>query len=167
MRTLKYEDFINEKLDIKPVSKERLSDIGAEFNNEITQLLNKWSTMELAEHIDIQNNLLKHGIRDTRRSFVDTFVHTRFKVEDKFDSFWRDYQYGIYKNDKAHFYEKHKKYANSKQLKPQTIIMSLLVMLEKNLKDKFYYPIIELYLERFKEQYIIGNDEVEQIFFKQ
>ena len=167
MRTLKYEDFINEKLDIKPVSKERLSDIGAEFNNEITQLLNKWSTMELAEHIDIQNNLLKHGIRDTRRSFVDTFVHTRFKVEDKFDSFWRDYQYGIYKNDKAHFYEKHKKYANSKQLKPQTIIMSLLVMLEKNLKDKFYYPIIELYLERFKEQYIIGNDEVQQIFFKQ
>ena len=167
MRILKCGDFINEKLDIKPVSKERLSDIGAEFNNEITQLLNKWSTMELAEHIDIQNNLLKHGIRDTRRSFVDTFVHTRFKVEDKFDSFWRDYQYVRYKNDKAHFYEKHKKYANSKQLKPQTIIMSLLVMLEKNLKDKFYYPIIELYLERFKEQYIIGNDEVEQIFFKQ
>jgi hypothetical protein len=45
--------------------------------------------------------------------------------------------------------------------------MSLLVMLEKNLKDKFYYPIIELYLERFKEQYIIGNDEIEHIFFKQ
>lgn len=167
MRILKCGDFINEKLDIKPVSKERLSDIGAEFNNEITQLLNKWSTMELAEHIDIQNNLLKHGIRDTRGRYIETFTHIRFKVEDKFDGILRDYKYGGYRNDKERFYESHKKYANNKHVKPQTIIMSLLVMLEKNLKDKFYYPIIELYLERFKEYYHIGNDEVEQIFFKQ
>ena len=156
-----FTEYTNEKLDIKPVSKERLSDTIAQLNNEYTQLFNKWKTMDLRETIDIEHKLLAYDINDTKGRYVETFSYAKFKVEDKFKN------YSYYKKDYVKFYEKHKKTANSRAAKPQSIIISLYVMLKQYLQDRSYYPIIELYLKRFEETYGVDNEAVADIFFKE
>ena len=118
--------------------------------------------MEIRDDIAIERKLFAYGIMDTKGRFVETFSYAKFNVEDKFKSF-RIY----YGKDHAKFCSKHKKSANSKATKPQTIILSLYVMLTEYLKDRSYYPIIELYLKRFEEFYNVNNEAVADIFFKE
>lgn len=156
-----FTEYTNEKLDIKPVSKERLSDTIAQLNNGYAQLFDKWKTMDLRETIDIERKLLAYDINDTKGRYVETFSYAKFKVEDKFK------YYSYSRKNPAEFYNKYKKTANSRAAKPQTIIISLYVMLKQYLQDRSYYPIIELYLKRFEEFYNVNNEAVTDIFFKE
>ena len=115
----------------------------------------------MRDDIVIERKLFAYGIMDTKGRYVETFSYAKFKVEDKCKN------YSYYKKDPAEFYNKHKKSANSKAAKPQTIIISLYVMLKQYLQDRSYYPIIELYLKRFEETYGVDNEAVADIFFKE
>lgn len=155
MEILNTEQF-NEKLNIQPVSKERLDSAVRDIAKS-HELFDKWRTMNLVFYANAVVRLRKAGILDSR---IDgkKFIDEKCKLEQM-----ERYAEHIYPfENRKMMHEKRSKHG---KLKKENLVVYLYCAIEVYLKNPNYDCFIRPYVERMKNWFNVTDEDITYFFF--
>jgi hypothetical protein len=154
MGLLNYDEFVNERLDIHPMSDERLK-------KESDSLKKPFAFSGLSS-----NTLCEHSValRLRYKQFCGILIHGNEHIAHNAYSLIKgrflNWQYYSTKNE----LEEHKRYSKIDMPKLD-VAMCLWLAFKLYLGDDEYTPIIECYVNRVKKEFGISNKDIINIYF--
>jgi hypothetical protein len=148
MQVLEYRRFVSEKLDITPMSKERLK---KEAN--LLHIDNFWKGRKVCERLSFVINVRTQGFSQECWVNMDVAIA---ETEKRFVS-W----------EKLPIAEQLKKHEQrvGKKMKKVKILATLYVALERYSKKEVYFGIIRKYADRVQEDLFCGDDLLLKLYY--
>lgn len=149
MKILKYRDFVNEKLNIKPISKDRLGEIGKSIPkiNKGELPIDNLATVDMLLH-----NFDARGI-DLDKNLYKLYTHTLERFDD-----W----------DKLPFSEERKKHLQraDKKMTKSKVVATLYAALERYGNRPEYSTVIDKYIERVMKECNLNKSDIIDLYFE-
>lgn len=148
MKLLSYSGFVSEKLNIQPVSKDRLNKMGNVLDKKYF-----WSGKRTVGEEQVVLNIMKLGF--SKECWLN-FSKACNDTSERFDS-WE-------KLSMAEQLKKHKTRSKQKLTKAK-VFATLLAAFVYYKSDPKYYTVIEDYIARVKEDFDLNDKQLEKIYF--
>lgn len=154
MDLLGYDEFVNERLDIQPLSKERLK-------KESDALNQSFDFSGLHKNTLVEHSVaLRKRFKTLKGILIHGDEHIAHKAYSDIKSRFGDWQYYSMRSELA----EHVKYSKNPMTKLE-VAMCLWVAFKMFLGDEGYEPIIECHADRVKNEFGITNKDIIDIYF--